>query len=61
MRVDRVHVERGEREFWREFMPADVGGLVSVASPVMALDGEAYAYLYVRTLSDLYLGQGLAY
>jgi hypothetical protein len=60
MRVDRVHVGRGERELWREFVPADVGGLVRVAPVVMALDGESYAYLYVRILSDLYLGQGLA-
>ena len=59
LRIDRVHVVRGEREPWREFMPADVGGLVNLGAPVMALDGEAYAYLYIRVLSDLYLGQGL--
>jgi dipeptidyl aminopeptidase/acylaminoacyl peptidase len=59
MKVDRVHIERGTREPWREFMPADVGGLFSLAGLCLALDGEAYAYLYVRILSDLYLGQGL--
>ena len=59
MKVDRVHIERGTREPWRELMPADVGGLFSLAGLSLVLDGEAYAYLYVRILSDLYLGQGL--
>jgi hypothetical protein len=59
LNVHRVHLERGDRELWREFMPADTGGLATLAGFVMALDGEAYAYLYVRILSDLYLGRGL--
>jgi eukaryotic-like serine/threonine-protein kinase len=57
--IDRIHVERGERENWRKLMPSDASGLIALGAFTMALDGEAYAYLCQRELSVLYVGQGL--
>jgi len=38
-------------------MPADAAGVASL-NPYPTPDGEAYAYGYIRTLSDLYLVEG---
>jgi len=39
-------------------MPADAGG-VSRIGPLPTPSGESYAYSYSRTLSDLYIVDGL--
>ena len=39
-------------------MPADPAG-VSNLSGAPSFDGESYVYTYVRTLSDLYLVEGV--
>ena len=39
-------------------MPADAGG-VSEIGPLPTVSGESYAYSYSRTLSDLYIVDGL--
>jgi hypothetical protein len=39
-------------------MPADAGG-VSLIIPLLTPTGDAYAYCYGRTLSDLYVVDGL--
>ena len=39
-------------------MPSDAAG-VSSLNPIPTPSGESYAYNYVRTLSDLYLVDGL--
>jgi Tol biopolymer transport system component len=58
MRVNRLELATGRRELWRTLMPADAAG-VSNLSPYPTPSGEAYAYNYVRSLSDLYLVEGL--
>jgi eukaryotic-like serine/threonine-protein kinase len=56
--VERVDVATGRREPWRSLMPADAGG-VSEIGPLPTTSGESYAYSYGRTLSDLYVVEGL--
>jgi Tol biopolymer transport system component len=58
VKVYRVDVSTGRRELWRSLMPADAGG-VSEIGPLPTVSGESYAYSYSRTLSDLYLVEGL--
>jgi Tol biopolymer transport system component len=57
-RVYRVDVSTGHRELWRTLMPADAGG-VSELGPLPTPSGQSYAYSYSRTLSDLYIVDGL--
>ncbi len=56
--VYRVDLSTGRRELWRSLMPADAGG-VSRIGPLPTPSGESYAYSYSRTLSDLYIVDGL--
>jgi len=58
-KVYRLDVSTGRRELWRELMPSDPAGVTFISPPRVAADGESYAYAYVRTLSDLYLVEGL--
>jgi hypothetical protein len=39
--------------------PADAAGIDTVGRLLMSSDNKSYVYAYVRTLSDLYLVQGL--
>jgi eukaryotic-like serine/threonine-protein kinase len=57
-RVYRVDLSTGRRELWRSLVPADAGG-VSLIGPLPTPTGESYAYSYGRTLSDLYIVDGL--
>jgi len=58
-RVFRVNPVSGKRELWRQFAPSDPTGVVAVQGVVMTPDAAAYAYTYVRILSDLYVAEGL--
>ena len=58
LRVYRLELATGRKELWRTLMPSDAAG-VSSLNPVPTPSGESYAYNYVRTLSDLYLVDGL--
>jgi serine/threonine protein kinase len=58
-RVFRVDPVSGERELWKQFAPSDPAGVVVVQGVVMTPDAAAYAYTYVRMLSDLYVAEGL--
>ncbi len=58
LKVYRLELATGHKELWRTLMPADAAG-VSSLSPIPTPSGEAYVYNYVRTLSDLYLVDGL--
>jgi hypothetical protein len=57
-RVYRLDPFSGRREFWKELMPPDPVG-VHYVGPVFTPDGKTYAYAYNRTLSDLYVIEGL--
>ena len=58
-KVYRLEVATGRKELWRELMPSDAAGVFNIAPPLVTPDGKAYAYAYIRTLSDLYLVEGL--
>jgi hypothetical protein len=57
--VFRVDVTTGQRTFWKTMEPADSAGIDTIGRVMMSADNKAYVYSYVRTLSDLYLVEGL--
>jgi Tol biopolymer transport system component len=58
-RLYRLDVSNGKRELMREVMPADGSGIVDIAPIISTADGASYVYGFQRTLSDLYLVEGL--
>ncbi|HEY3205306.1 MAG TPA: hypothetical protein VGL03_16780, partial [Thermoanaerobaculia bacterium] len=57
-KVFQLDVATGRKELWRTLMPADAAGVGEInARPTPG--GEAYIYNYLRTLSDLYLVEGV--
>jgi Tol biopolymer transport system component len=58
-RVYRVDIETGRRELWKEFMPADPAGVEILGPAAISADGQTVVFQYNRTLSDLYLAEGL--
>ena len=55
----RVDLAGGQRTFWKTIEPADAAGIATIGGTFMSADNKSYVYSYVRTLSDLYLVQGL--
>jgi Tol biopolymer transport system component len=58
-KVHRLDVVTGQKELWRVLMPSDAAGVLNISPPEITPDGKSYAYAYIRTLSDLYLVEGL--
>ena len=58
-RVFRVDLSTGRRELWKEIMPSDRAGVRAISGIWLAADEKSYVYSYNRTLSDLYLVNGL--
>ncbi len=59
VKVYRLNVLTGQREFFREMAPPDVAGLHHISHIYFSSDGQAYVYSYARLLSELYLVKGL--
>jgi eukaryotic-like serine/threonine-protein kinase len=59
VKVSRVDIVTGRRESWKEIVPADPAGVQSIPSVRFSADGKSYAYSIGRTLSDLYVVDGL--
>jgi len=57
--VVRIDLSSGQRTPWKTVEPADAAGIDTVGRLLMSSDNKSYVYAYVRTLSDLYLVQGL--
>jgi serine/threonine protein kinase/Tol biopolymer transport system component len=57
--IYRLDVSSGKKELWKEVGPSDPAGVAFVGHLLVTPDGSAYAYNYVRTLSDLYLADGV--
>jgi len=57
--VYRLDLSSGKKELWKEVGPSDSAGVTGVAHFQVTPDGSAYAYNYARTLSDLYLVEGV--
>ena len=59
-RIMRIDVATGRRDVWREIEYADPSGLLpGQLRVVMSADGRSYVYGYLRSLSDLYVADGL--
>ena len=58
-KIYRLDIATGRKELWKEMMPADLGGVKSFSRIVLTPDGKSYAYSFYRSLSDLYLIDGL--
>jgi Tol biopolymer transport system component len=57
-RVFRLEIATGRKTPWRTLMPSDAAGVPEVR-PLPTPDGDGYVYSYDRTLSELYLLDGL--
>jgi len=57
--VYRVGLMTGSRELWKQFSPTDPAGVYKISPVAVTPDGSAYAYSALRTLSDLYVAEGL--
>jgi eukaryotic-like serine/threonine-protein kinase len=58
-KVYKLNTTTGNLEFWKEFGTGLSGGISGVGSPVFSRDGNSYAYVYVRILSQAYVARGL--
>ena len=58
-RVYRLDVATGLKVLWKEVMPSDASGVTDVGPVLPTPDGESYVYSYSRTLSTLFLVDGL--
>jgi len=58
-RVFQLDFSSGQRKAWKELVPSDAAGIDTIRGVEIAADGKSYVYGYVRTLSDLYLVEGL--
>jgi WD40 repeat protein len=57
--VLRVNIHTGKMEPWKTFGEATSAGVSSIGRLILSADGNAYAYLYVRVLSEVYVVTGL--
>ena len=57
-KVYRIDISTGRRALAMTLMPQDAGG-VSEIGPLLTPSADSYAYSYSRTLSDLYIVDGL--
>jgi len=58
-RVFQLDLSSGQRKLWKELVPADAAGIDTIRGITITPDARAYVYGYIRTLSDLYLVEGL--
>jgi len=54
----RLEIATGRKELWRTVVPSDPAGVWSLGGGPTP-DGESYLYGFIRTLSDLYLVEGV--
>jgi Tol biopolymer transport system component len=58
-RVFRLDLATGKRVPWKEILPMDPAGVVTIVPLLFTPDGRSYVYSYPRILSQLYVGEGL--
>jgi len=59
VKVYRVNSQTGKMELWKTFGAEAGAGVTETGAPHFSSDGTAYAYVYVRTLSEAYVVTGL--
>jgi Tol biopolymer transport system component len=58
-KVSELELATGKRKLWKELVPADSAGIDTIRGITITPDAKAYVYGYIRTLSDLYVVDGL--
>ena len=58
-RLFEIELSTGKRKLWKELVPADAAGIDTIRGITITPDARAYVYGYIRTLSDLYVVEGL--
>jgi len=58
-KIYRLDLASGQKQPWRDLMPADSAGVTDLSIVLITPDAKNYVYEYGRTLSDLYLMEGL--
>ena len=58
-RIDRLDLASGKRELWKEIHPSDPAGLRGIGGTRITPDGKSIAYATFRTVSELFLVEGL--
>ena len=58
-RLYRVNTQTGKMEPWKAFGAEAGAGITETSAPDFSSDGSAYAYIYVRVLSEAYVVTGL--
>ena len=58
-KVERLNLTTGQRQPWKMLDPADAAGITDIGPIFITPDGKSYVYEYGRTLSDLYLVEGI--
>jgi Tol biopolymer transport system component len=58
-KVFELDLSTGKRKLWKELEPADSAGIDTIRGINITPDARAYVYGYIRTLSDLYVVDGL--
>jgi Tol biopolymer transport system component len=58
-KVFELELSTGKRKLWKQLVPADAAGIDTIRGITITPDAKAYVYGYIRTLSDLYLVEGL--
>jgi hypothetical protein len=54
-----LEIATGKRTPWKQLMPSDPAGVETIGPVLITPDGKACVYGYHRTLSDLYMVEGL--
>ena len=57
--VYQLNLVTGQKQLWKRLMPADAAGITDIGPILITPDGKSYVYEYGRTLSDLYLVEGI--
>ena len=57
--IIRVDLATGKRTDWKQLAPADAAGVDAIGGIGITPDEKSYVYSYPRTLSDLYVVEGL--
>jgi eukaryotic-like serine/threonine-protein kinase len=58
-KILRIRLGSNRRESVRQIAPSDLTGVRDINGAVFSADGKAYAYSYLRVLTDLYVVEGL--
>ena len=59
VRIEICDTVTGARRLWKEIVPPDPAGVLTVGPILIAPDGKSYVYSYRRQLDELVLVTGL--